>query len=144
MGFIPLPEAKINKTVVKGRFIFLDRHGRTADATDSGASSRPLGVVYYDAEVGSTVNRGYTKYYGYNYPGSIYLELASACSVNDVLQSTDDGRAYPAQRTNDTLYGYARATESGEEGDIIHVLVQYSNEPVVHAFSTGFDYLRFY
>jgi len=138
-----IPEARINKPAILGRFMFLDRYGKTAVKGDTGASDKPLGVYYLEGELASSISYGQAKYYQYGYPNPIYLELTSGVTQGGYIDSDDDGKGIPANRDGDTLEGYAMATENGEDGEIIHVLVQYVKKPVKHAFSSAFNYYHF-
>ena len=141
--FPPIQQAQVNVEAVKGRFMFLDRNGKTANSTDAGASDKPLGIYYYDNEVASSVSIGWVKYYGYNWSLPVYLEMASACSVDDVISFTADGRGVPASNDGIERTGYARAVESCEAGDLVHVLVQWVNQTIPHSYSNGYDWLQF-
>jgi len=138
-----IERAKVSETAIKGRFMYLDRRGRTAASTDDDASDKPLGVYYYDNEVASTVSRGWVQYYGYNYSLPIYLEIASTVTRDTILTSTADNYGIPASRDGEVVTGYARAVSGGVADDFIHVLVQYNSLHTNHAFSSGFDYGHF-
>ena len=135
-----LSEAKVRDAIVRGRFVFLDRHGKTSDTNES---TRPLGVYYYDCDLGSAVNRGWVQYADFNYSQPVYLELASGVDFDQVITYQSDGKGIPALRGEDSITGYALATEEGDAGDLIHVLVALISKPITHAFSNGLDYYNF-